>query len=206
MRIVLDAGEKELLIPKLGLKDDASDADVAAAVVAKATEAKEPVKKVDEPPKKDDEKKDDDDDDDDVTAVKKDDDDEDLDDDDDSVIIVDVAAYRDLTTRAGLSDKLKEDARVQKRDGLIEGAIRVGKFPPARRKHYTERYDSDPEATEKQITRMAKNVVPVEERGHDAAEDDQAHSDDYPRDWAPELAAGQAQAKPERKSRIHSED
>jgi hypothetical protein len=129
-------------------------------------------------------------------------------DDDDDVEVVDAAAYRALVVRAARSDQLEEDARVKTRNDLVESAIKAGKFPPARREHYRNRYDTDAEATTAAIERMAKNVVPVKERGVDVSESELEASDAYPREWV-NGGAPQAQATPNGSapaSRIHTED
>jgi hypothetical protein len=126
-------------------------------------------------------------------------------------VLLDPEAYRALTARAARSDQLEEDARITTRNTLVESAIRAGKFPPARRNHYRERYDSDPEATTAQIERMAANVVPVKERGVDVNEQELEASDAYPKEWV-HGGQSQAQATPngnggdDRRSRIHTED
>jgi hypothetical protein len=130
------------------------------------------------------------------------------DEDDDDVEVVDAAAYRALVARAVRSDQLEEDARIKTRNDLVESAIKAGKFPPARREHYRNRYDTDAEATTAAIERMAKNVVPVKERGVDVSESELEASDAYPREW---VTGGAVQTQPTPNgsapaSRIHTED
>jgi hypothetical protein len=207
MRITLEGDDRQTLIARLGLSSDASDADITAAVATRILAESEAQPPADPPaapaatpsgPQTTD-----------PPAASEEEDDEDLDDAD--TVHVDAAAYRALTARAERSAQIEEEARVATRDRLIEDAIKAGKFPPARRNHYRERYDSDAEATAKQIGRMAKNVVPVAERGKDVSDEDlEAKSDAYDPTWVPEVAqraaAANGAAGGGRPSRIHTED
>jgi hypothetical protein len=135
-------------------------------------------------------------------------------------IVVDVAAFRSLQQRASLTARLQEEDRIGRRENLIAAAIREGKFPPSRRAHYEARYDSDPDNTEKTIKRMIKGMVPIEERGVDAVEDETEDPTAYPSDWVPDVAARAANANqpqngnaatipvqvPARRSRVQTED
>jgi hypothetical protein len=154
MRITLEGDDRQTLIARLGLAENASDADVQQAA----------------------------------------------------------AAFRALTARAQSADQLEEDARVQRRDDLIATAVRQGKFPPSRRAHYQERYDTDAEATTAAINRMKSNVVPVKERGADVSEDQMEASDAYPTEWLSRPGAPEPQKTTsangggERRSRVITED
>jgi hypothetical protein len=202
MRITLEGDDRQTLIARLGLSSDASDADINAAVANRIlasepeptptpTPTPTPAPEPTPPPTNDP-----------PAPVPA---------DDDEAVVVDSAAYAALVARAGQADQLEETARVNRRDTLIAQAVRDGRFPPSRRKHYAARYDSDPEGTTAQIERMARNVVPVKERGVDAsAEDLEAQSDAYPTEWLPEkqppAAANGTAAPAVRQSRIHTED
>lgn len=205
MRITLEGDDRQTLIARLGLSSDASDADINAAVTNRIlaespsptptptpTPAPEPEPPTPEPTPTSEN---------DPAPVPA---------DDDEAVVVDPAAYAALVARAGQADQLEETARVNRRDTLIAQAVRDGRFPPSRREHYAARYDSDPEGTTAQIERMARNVVPVKERGVDVtAEDLEAKSDSYPPEWLPEKqpqAANATAAPAVRQRRIHTED
>lgn len=189
MRIAFEPNERSGLLARLSLPDDASDQQIATAFDAWATEqptpaaapvptpAPEPVPTPEAvtPPQPD---------------VDTDTDDDDDVPDSDDVIVLDVAAYRGLTARALQAAAIEEEARVNRRDSLIAGAIRDGRFGPGRRQHYEARFDSDPEDTERLISRMQAGVVPLTERGRDAT-DEEVESDAYDTTWLPELAAKQ---------------
>jgi hypothetical protein len=102
-----------------------------------------------------------------------------------------------------------EEERVSKRDSLIAGAVKAGKFPPSRREHYAKLFDSDPEGTERTIKRLQANVIPLDQRGVEAIDLD-AQDDSYPTQWLPERpqvtggANGAGQSV--RQSRVITED
>jgi hypothetical protein len=123
-------------------------------------------------------------------------------------VILDPEAFKLLNRRAAQASKLEEDARVAKRDGLIAGAIKSGKFPPSRREHYAKLFDSDPEGTERTITRLQAGVIPLDARGVDIA-DEEGQDDSYPATWLPERqtqASGNGTGQTVRQSRVTTED
>lgn len=221
MRINWEDGERPLIIARLGLDESASDEQIAQGMTSLLTAAETPPVETpppaDNPPAETPPVDEDDDDDDDAP--------EDIADptegmDDADTITMDVAAFRAIRESANLTARLREEDRIKTREILIAGAIKDGKFPPSRKKHYTARYDSDPESTQKLIAKMAKGMVPVEERGVDAADDEMETSDAYPADWVPDVAArannnggavpqqaqGQPVQVPVRRSRVQTED
>jgi hypothetical protein len=130
-------------------------------------------------------------------------------------VVVDVASFRRMRNQEEVAAAVVEANRVRDRNELIDEAIHDGKFGPARRNHYRERYDSDPEGTAALIGRLMPNTVPLEARGSDEPTDDVA-DDSYPAEWAPEVAArGNRETVavsaaapvqvPVRRSRVHSE-
>ena len=223
MRINWEDDERPALIARLGLEESASDEDISAGMteLIASDPAPAPVTPPaggsgDDDPDEDDEDEDDDPEREDPNEIA--DPTEGLDEED--TIVIDVAAFRAMRERANLTARLREDDRIKTRDDLITAAVKEGKFPRSRVKHYTARYDSDPESTAKLIARMSKGMVPIEERGIDVSEDEDAESDAYPRDWVPDVAARAAQASveqgggavavpvavPSRRSRVQTED
>lgn len=210
MRITLEGDDRQTLIARLGLSSDASDADLQQAVTARIlaesapTPTPEPTPPNPTPPEAEPGSTDPDGGGAPNTAPEPD--------DDDDVEHVDAAAYRALVARAGQADRLEEEARIQARDQLVEDAIKAGKFPPSRRDHYRNRYDSDPEATKASIDRMAKNVVPVKERGKDVIDSELEASDTYPSEWLnggtpqPSNGNGAGSGSERRQSRVITED
>lgn len=188
MRLQFDEGERELVTARLGLNADVSDEDLAAAMGRWAVE---------QPPA--DDENDDDQNTDDIDASAGD------------VVVIDIASYNRLRQRDRLAGQVEAQVHLRDRNEFIEEAIADGKFGPGRRAHYRDRYDSDPEGTRALIGRLQPNTVPLEARGHDEPTDDAENSDEYPREWAPDVAAraesartGGRSAEP-RRGRIHGE-
>jgi hypothetical protein len=186
VRLHFEDGEREVLIARLGLDDDADDAAVAQAVAAWMQENPEPTKKDDK--------------DDDTNASS---DVSDLEADEGDVVIVDVSEFKRLRKRDQVAAEVEEATRRRDRDELVEEAIADGKFSPSRREHYKNRYDSDKDGTVKLIGRLTKNTVPLEERGADVPTDE-VDQTSYPQDWVPEVAARAAQGKSP--NRVHGEN
>jgi hypothetical protein len=205
MRITLEGDDRQTLIARLGLSSDVSDGDLQQAVTARIlAEANAPTPPAPpatppapaapvastEPPEEEEE----------VTELPEGDD----------QVVLDLAAFQHLERRANRTEHLEEEARVTRRDSLIDAAIKAGKFPPSRREHYRNRFDTDAEATEAAIKRMRDNVVPVKERGVDVTEESLQASDAYPQEWLPErqpaAATATANGSGGRPSRIHSEE
>lgn len=181
MRLHFEEGEREILVARLGLADDADDAAVAQAVANWMQE--NPAASGNE--NNDDEPSDDGDN---IDASSGD------------VVIVDVASYQRLQARDRLASEVEETARRRDRDELIEEAIADGKFSPSRRDHYKNRYDSDKDGTVALIGRLTPNTVPLEERGADVPTDE-VDTTSYPTNWVPEVAARSERPK----SRVHGE-
>jgi len=182
VRLQFEDGERELLIARLGLDADADDSAVAQAVASWMAE---------DPPSGSEDNDDENENDnlDDLNASAAD------------VVVVDVAEFRRLRSRDRVAGQVEEAMRIRDRDELIEEAIHDGKFGPARRDHYRDRFDSDPDGTTALIGRLTPNTVPIEERGADVPTDDVDNSA-YPTDWVPEVAARAAR----KTGRVHGED
>lgn len=126
--------------------------------------------------------------------------------DEQDAIAVDVAEYARLRRRDQIAARLEEADRQRDRDELIEEAIADGKFSPARRAHYRDRFDSDADNTRALIARLQRNSVPLEMRGIEAPTEGE-DSDVYPSEWVPEVQARTApSAGASRSSRVHAED
>jgi len=133
----------------------------------------------------------------------------DNDDDEEDIVTLDIAAFNSLNARAARTEHLEEQARRERREAAIEAAINDGKFGPGRRDHWLARHEGDPEATEALIARMRSNVVPLDERGHDANVEE-VEQDSYPPEWLPEVSARQEPVSngdraTKRRSRIQGE-
>lgn len=182
MRLHFEEGERELLVARLQLAEDADDATIAQAVAEWVQEEPDTEASGGQPT---------DDNGGDPTDIE----------DDGTVVVVDVASYRRLQARDRVAAEVEEAARRRDRDELIEEAIHDGKFGPSRRDHYKGRYDSDMNGTIALIGRLTPNSVPLEERGKDVPTDE-VDDTSYPNDWVPEVAARAKRPQ----SRVHGED
>jgi Mu-like prophage I protein len=185
VRLHFEDGEREVLVTRLGLGDDADDTAIAQAVANWMQE--------------------------DPAAGGNNDNENDggggssedggtIDASQGDVVIVDVASYARLQARDRLASEVEETTRRRDRDELIEEAIADGKFSPSRRDHYKARYDSDLEGTVALIGRLTPNTVPLEARGADTPTDEVDDSA-YPTNWVPEVAARSERPK----GRVHGE-
>ena len=182
MRLHFEEGERELLVARLGLADDADDAAVSQAVADWMQEEPSSSSSSDN----------------DTNASS---DVSDVNADEGDVVIVDVTEFQRLRRRDLQAAEVEEATRRRDRDELIEEAIIEGKFSPSRREHYKARYDSDPDGTKTLIGRLTKNTVPLEARGADVPTDE-VDQTTYPQDWVPEVAARAKRGE----SRVHGED
>ena len=186
MRLHFEEGERELLVTRLGLAEDADDAAVSQAVAAWMQE---------QPASSDDSGSNSDNND-----APANNDVENIDASQGDVVIVDVASFRRYQQRDRIAGEVEETIRRRDRDDLIAEAVHDGKISPSRVQHYTARYDDDPEGISKLLGRLTPNTVPLEERGVQPATD-AVDDSAYPTDWVPEVAARAERPK----SRVHGE-
>lgn len=193
MRLQFDDGERELMLARLGLANDATDDDLAAAVGQWVQEERQPDPEPDPDPDPND-----------IDASQGD------------VVVIDVASFNRLRQRDRVAGQVEAQMHLRDRNEFVEEAIADGKFSPSRREHYRQRYDSDPEGTRALIGRLQPNTVPLEARGHDEPTDEAEQSDAYPKEWAPDVAAraesiqtgqgaGGMPGAPGRRNRVHGE-
>jgi len=185
MRLHFEDGERELLVARLGLDENADDAAVAQAVgewMAEDTDTSSDDSSTDDSGSSTENI--------DMEAAG------------DDVILVDVAEFNRLRHRDRLAGEVEETMRRRDRDDLIAEAVHDGKISPSRRDHYRTRYDSDPDGTRTLLGQLTPNTVPLEARGADVPTDE-VDETSYPKDWVPEVAARAAKAQSG--SRVHGE-
>lgn len=73
---------------------------------------------------------------------------------------------RQLATLAAAEDARTERESREHRDGLVAAAVSEGRIAPAERQTWRDELDRAPEATERLLTSLAANRIPVRERGH----------------------------------------
>jgi len=102
----------------------------------------------------------------------------------DGVVTIDASTLEEIRSQAQAGVQALEQQRVDARDRYIDSAITRGKFAAARREHFANLYDADPEGTRAVIDSLAENTIPVAEVGYDAdgetvtntAEEDEAYA------------------------------
>lgn len=99
-------------------------------------------------------------------------------------VLMDPAHLRQLQAQAARGDEAFRKMREAECDTVISQAIKDGKFPPSREEHYRLRWATDPDGTEDEIKRLAKNTIPVSASGYtgvgDETETDMVYNAMYP--------------------------
>jgi ATP-dependent protease ClpP protease subunit len=97
-------------------------------------------------------------------------------------MVIDVSAWDAIQERTRRLEAADARRRKEERDQVIDQAVRDGKFPVARKEHWSRLWDADPEGTRTVIDGLTKNVVPVDEIGHalDDADIDEEFSHLFP--------------------------
>jgi hypothetical protein len=99
-------------------------------------------------------------------------------------ILLDPAQYNALRVSAARGEEAWNKMRAAECAGVLDAAIKAGKFPPARRDHYERLWAADPDGTKDMVEKLAANVIPVMTSGYpglgDEAEQDLAYSAMYP--------------------------
>jgi hypothetical protein len=90
----------------------------------------------------------------------------------DGTMVIDASAWDEQQKRIQRLEADAQRRRVAERDQVVAEAIADGKFPPARREHWTRLWDADPEGTRQVIASLAKNVMPVSPGGYPGSDDD----------------------------------
>ena len=112
------------------------------------------------------------------------------------MVLVDAAAFEEVRAGAALARSLHEQNEAQVRARVLDDAIRLGKFPPARREHYEAMLKADPEGGVAVIESLSAGLIPVVERGADTTGTEVAATAAaeliaYPSAWRTHVAAAQ---------------
>lgn len=107
------------------------------------------------------------------------------------MVLIDTATLEELKTGVAAANTLMTERTKSERDALLDGAIRAGKFPRARRAHYEQLLAADPEGTKALIGNLASGVIPVTERGVAAADGETVEGEPnaYPESWKSSIRA-----------------
>lgn len=106
------------------------------------------------------------------------------------MVLVDAATLEEMRTGIAASNALVKRTEKADRDAMLDGAIRAGKFPPARRAHYETLLLSDPLGGKAILASLAPGLVPVAESGAASSETDVTpDTTSYPTGWGASVAA-----------------
>jgi hypothetical protein len=124
---------------------------------------------------------------------------------------VDKGTLAQLQADAKAGREARQTQLAAAKESLLVGAIKEGKFPPARKQHWSDYYDRDPEGAKAAIDGLAAGLIPLDERGTTAGGEGTelvaGSGDAYPQGWFPEVEKRRAalKAAQERGSRVVSE-
>lgn len=173
------AAKAKALRASLGLAEDATDKEVAAALkeaeellasdASEEDDESDDEDEEDEEDVDDDEVDDDDDDDDENAGGSGDDDDVEA-----GTVKMDAASAAQLKRDAELGRKAYAKQQKDEREAFLKAAVKEGKFPRARKDHWRKLWKKDPEGTKAAIEDLEANVIPVEERGNGEGDDIEA--------------------------------
>lgn len=94
-------------------------------------------------------------------------------------VTVDAAAWTALNESVANLTKVHTKSEKQRREEVVDAAVKAGKIPPARKEFWVKAMEADPEGIEEQLDGL-EEIIPVTMRGtaeHDA-DDDQVFASD----------------------------
>lgn len=93
----------------------------------------------------------------------------------------------------------EETERNRDIDSLVSDAVQAGKIYPARRQHWVTSLKADFEGGKEQLSKLAEGLVPVKERGSAGSNAEggvaAGAGEGLPGEWFPEIRAGQSRQK-----------
>ena len=92
-------------------------------------------------------------------------------------MLIDPENYKTLVSMAAKGERAFAEMQKNKRDHVLDQAMKDGRFPVSRLSAYQGMWDKNPEATEQYIAMMPKNTVPTMSAGLLAAEVSQNETD-----------------------------
>lgn len=88
-------------------------------------------------------------------------------------VLLDPSQLAALQDSARKGETAWAQLRRNERDGVLDEAIKLGKFPASRREYWVQLWDRDPDGTRQAVNALATNVIPVLSSGY--LGDDAAH-------------------------------
>jgi hypothetical protein len=92
-------------------------------------------------------------------------------------VLVDKAQLSQLVETARKGEIAYNQNRKNERDAFLSGAVREGRIPPASLSAYEKLWDNDPEGTRRTVSLLARNIIPVTANGFLGQELDTNESD-----------------------------
>jgi ATP-dependent protease ClpP protease subunit len=92
-------------------------------------------------------------------------------------VLVDSTLLRELRTSAMKGEQAYDAMRRSERDGVLNQAVKDGKFPVSALDSWAKLWDADPEGTRRAVNNLARNVIPVMTAGYAATMDDISEAD-----------------------------
>jgi hypothetical protein len=107
--------------------------------------------------------------------------------------LIDEQTLTELREGVAASNSLLRERDNQIRASVLDGAIKAGKIPPARREHYEAMFKADPEGTTSLLGALQPGLIPVKERGHEGSAEVAASNTEtaYPAAWNVSVKAAQ---------------
>lgn len=171
------AAKAKQLRASLGLKADATDAEVAAAFkeaqdILASDESEEDEESEDDEDEDGEEEEDEDGD-----GEEEDDDDGDGDGEVDAgTTTIDKATLAQLKANSDMGVKARKEQLKKEREDELSAAVKAGKFPRARKGHWRGLWKSDPEGTKAAIAKLEPGLIPVSEADEANAGDDETQA------------------------------
>lgn len=180
------AAKAKQLRASLGLKADATDAEVAAAF-------KEAQELLASDESEGDEESDDEEEEEDETPESESDEDDDEDEDDEDgededveagTVKIDKAALAELKANSAMGVTARKEQLKKEREDELTAAVKAGKFPRARKGHWRKLWKNDPEGTKAAIGELEPGLVPVSEaKEGNAGDEDVTAGGSYEQSW-----------------------
>lgn len=106
------------------------------------------------------------------------------------MVLVDASVLEEMRTGVAAAAGLVRRQEQADRDQILNDAIRAGKFPLGRRKHYEAMLSADPVGAKALIATLEPGLIPVAESGEQGSETAVAASSTaYPSGWASSVSA-----------------
>lgn len=91
-------------------------------------------------------------------------------------VVLDEAQYSSLVNDAAAGRMARNQQLADERERIVNDAVTSGRIPPARRAHWTNLLEQDPEAA-KTLNSLAAGLIPVEARGFTGGVDESTDED-----------------------------